>query len=756
MLRAIFRFFFWTTTLAVVAVGFVAFVLYRELAQDLPPIDELQRYRPPAATLVYASDGTLIGEFFDERRYPLSIFDVPRHVKDAFLAAEDTEFHQHSGVDFQAIARAFIANWRQEEIVQGASTITQQVVKQLLLSPERSYERKLKEVILARQLEGQFRKEQILELYLNEIYFGAGSYGLVAAAQTYFGVDVPDLTIAQSALLAGLAKAPSRYNPYTNPDRATERQRYILRRMLEEDLIVPEEYRTALEEELDFEGRRIGTYSVAPWYIEHVRRLLTAHFGDGFAARGLRVHTAVDLRMQEAAREALKTGLSETERRHRMRVSIDRLKPDEYERYLARQKPTHPKRGIQNAVITKVSSRGDGAGLEIRTPWETGFVPAEQMVAARGKLRPGFFSPGDVIAVDPIGTSDAGVALFALDRDPQVEGAIVSIEPEAGLVRAMVGGVDYQRSEFNRAVLARRQPGSVFKPFVFAAAIDRGFRPDSMFMDAPISLPNGARGLWSPKNFSDKYYGPVPLRKALAKSMNSVTVRLASTLGINPLRNYLDIFGFQARFARHLSIVLGSSEVTPLELARAYGIFATEGKRFEPVFITAVTDADGNAIDFPGTSARFLPVMRPETARIMTDMLQTVVQEGTGRNAKKIERPAGGKTGTTNDSKDVWFAGFTPDLVTVVWIGYDGSRPLGRRVTGGGAAAPIWAAYMKEALGDREIREFNPPETLLPPTLQADAEPGAIGEPTGAPAGPAPAPAPAPAPQPAGLDHSNA
>lgn len=728
--------------------GFVAFVLYRELALDLPPVEELRRYRPPAATLVFSDDGTLIGEFFEERRYPLSIFDVPRHVKDAFLAAEDTEFHKHGGVDFQAIARAFIANWRQEEIVQGASTITQQVVKQLLLSPERSYERKLKEVILARQLEGQFRKEQILELYLNEIYFGAGSYGLVAAAQTYFGVEVPDLSIAQSALLAGLAKAPSRFNPYTNVSRATERQRYILRRMLEEDMIEPDEYRTALEEELQFKGRRIGTYSIAPWYIEHVRRLLTAHFGDGFAARGLRVHTAVDLRMQEAARQALNSGLSETERTHRMRVSIDRLKPQQYESYLERQKPTHPKSGIQNAIITGVSSRRDSAGLEIRTPWETGFVPAEQMVAARGALRPGFFSPGDVIAVDPIGTDDDGRALFALDRDPQVEGALVSIEPETGLVKAMVGGVDYERSEFNRAVLARRQPGSVFKPFVFAAAIDRGFRPDSMFMDSPISLPNGARGLWSPKNFSDKYYGPVHLRMALAKSMNSVTVRLASTLGISPLRNYLDIFGFQARFARHLSIVLGSSEVTPLELARAYGIFATEGKRFEPVFITAVTDADGNAIDFPGTSPRFLPVMRPETARIMTDMLQTVVQDGTGRKAQTIERPAAGKTGTTNDSKDVWFAGFTPDLVTVVWVGYDGSRPLGRRVTGGGNAAPIWAAYMKEALGDREIREFNPPKTLQPPTLPPDGEPGILAAPPGPGTPPATGPVPTIGPKP--------
>lgn len=721
MLKRIFKLLFWTTVLATIAVGAVALILWRELSQDLPPIEELQLYRPPAATLVYAADGTLIGEFFDERRYPVSIFDVPRHVKDAFLAAEDTEFHAHRGVDFAAIARAFVANWQEEEIVQGASTITQQVVKQLLLSPERSYERKLKEVILARQLESKLRKEEILELYLNEIYFGAGAYGLVAAAQTYFGVGVQDLTIAQSALLAGLAKAPSRYSPRTNPERAITRQRYVLRRMLEEDLITADEYQGAVAEPPSFEGKRIGTYSVAPWYVEHVRRLLTAHFGESFMSRGFRVYTAVDLAAQEAAEESLRTGLGEIERRHRLRVSIDRLKDDEFDAYLERRKPTHPKGGPQVAVITEIVSKGSDPGVKIRTPWGPGFVPSANLVAARGKVRPNFFRRGDVVSVDRVGESDDGVEHYRLDREPQVEGALVAIEPETGLVKAMAGGVDYERSQFNRAVLARRQPGSVFKPFVFAAAIDRGWRPDSIMMDAPISLPNGARGLWSPKNFGDRYYGPVPLRTALAKSLNSVTVRLASNLGIDPLRDYLDIFGFSARFARHASIVLGSSEVTPLELARAYGVFAADGRRFEPVFITSITDSDGNPVEFPGTHPRFLPVMRPETARIVTDMLTTVVQEGTGRKAKKLERPAGGKTGTTNDSKDVWFAGFTPDLVTVVWVGYDGSRPLGRRVTGGGAAAPIWTDFMSRVLADRPIREFIAPE--IAPTQEANAEP---------------------------------
>ena len=727
MLRRIFGLLFWTMTLVVLVSGVAAYALWRELAQDLPPIDELLRYRPPAATLVYASDGTLIGEFFDERRYPVSIHAVPDHVKRAFLAAEDSDFHTHQGVDFAAIARAFLANWQRERIVQGGSTITQQVVKQLLLSPERSYERKLKEVILAQQLEMHLTKEKILELYLNEIYFGAGAYGLAAAANTYFGVDVDELSVAQAALLAGLAKAPSRYNPLTKPEAAIARQKYVLRRMRAEGLVTGDEYRAAIDEKPSFEGSRIGTYTIAPWYLEHVRRLLEERFGQDFANRGLRVHTAIDLEWQRAAQRSLDEGLRKVEKQWRLPLSTQRLDEDEFDAYLARQKASHPFGGPQKAIVTGVVRDGENGGLEIRTPWREGFVRRENLVASRGQLAPRNFRVGDVIAVDALTEDEGGAGLFALDSDPLVEGALVAIEPESGRVKAMVGGADFPRSKFNRAVLARRQPGSAFKPFVFAAAIDRGFSADTVMMDAPISLPNGARGLWTPKNFKDKYYGAVPLRTALAKSLNSVTVRLAQRVGIDPLRDYLDIFGFATRFPRHTSLVLGSSEVTPLELARAYGIFATEGRRFEPIFITSISDADGNAVEFPGTNARFLPVMKPETARVMTDMLATVVEEGTGRTARALERPAAGKTGTTNDSKDVWFVGFTPDAVASVWVGYDTSRPLGRRVTGGTAAAPIWTDFMKEVHGDRPAREFpqpGPPPEPFPQPPQT-AEPAA-------------------------------
>jgi penicillin-binding protein 1A len=714
LLAALLRLVAWTAFALAVLAGIVVFALWTELSDDLPPVDELAGYRPPAATLVYSNDGTLIGEFFDERRYPIAVSDIPDRVKNAFFAAEDSAFETHGGVDFLAIGRAFLANLQQDRIVQGGSTITQQVVKQLLLSPERSYERKLKEVILAQQIEIALTKEKILELYLNEIYFGAGAYGITAAAETYFGVAPGDLSIAQSALLAGLPKAPSRYNPYTRPDSAIARQRYVLRRMRTEGMISDAEYRQARAETLDFAGRRIETYAVAPWYLEHVRRLLEERFGEGFAARGLRVHTAVDLDWQRSAQKAIDEGLTRVETTWRLPVTLGNLSDGEVESYLRGQRAARPRNRPQNAVVTKVIQAGKNAGLEIRTPWEAGFIPAERLIAARGPVPTRNFSRGDLIAVDTLDETRDGIALYALDGDPRVEGALVAIEPETGLVKAMVGGTDYERSEFNRATLARRQPGSAMKPLVFAAGIDRGFSPEALFLDAPISLPNGARGLWSPRNFKDEYYGTVTLRQALMKSMNSVTVRLAQAVGIEPLRDYLDIFGLKARLPRQMAIVLGSREVTPLEMARAYGIFATGGRRFEPVFITRITDADGNTVEFADSEARPLPVMQPETARVMTDMLASVVQTGTGGSARALGRPAAGKTGTTNESRDAWFVGFTPEVVATVWLGYDSSRPLGKRVTGGSAAAPIWTAFVQDILTDLPIRAFEPPERPVP------------------------------------------
>src|SRR5438132_815678 len=580
----------WTAVTGALAAGILGVVLYQEITTDLPPVDQILHYKPPVTTRIYSDDGTLIGEFYVERRYLVPLERIPQHVRLAFLAAEDADFYRHRGVDPEGMARALLANLFHGHVVQGGSTITQQVVKALLLSPERSYERKLKELVLALRLEAKLSKDDILYLYLSQIYFGAGAYGVAAAAREFFDTNVEDLTIAQAAVLAGLPQAPSRYDPQRHPQHAVARQHYVLQRMRENGFITPAQ------------------------------------------------------------------------------------------------------------------------GLGIRTAWEKGWLPASALGWGARRLAPSAFKPGDVIAVTVTEEAVGGEARFALDQEPQVEGALAAIDPYTGQVKAMVGGYDFRRSQFNRAVQAKRQPGSAFKPLIYACAIDHGYTPASIVLDAPIVLPDGNRPPWMPRNYEDKYYGPTPLRYALARSLNTVTVRLVDQMGLREVLASLPRFGLQGTPPRNLSIALGSMEVTPLDLARAYGVFATLGKRFEPIFITRVTDLEGNPLDFSGTRPRFERVMSPATAYVVTSMLQTVVQHGTGRKAAELGRPVAGKTGTTNDTHDAWFIGFTPDLLAGVWVGFDSERSLGKQETGGHAAAPIWTAFMKRAVADRPVVDFPVPE----------------------------------------------
>jgi penicillin-binding protein 1A len=699
MIRRLFRIVCWSGAAILLAVGLVVFVVWRELTMDLPAVTELLDYRPPMATRVLAADGTPIGEYYVERRYLIPIADVPTHVRQAFLAAEDAEFYHHPGIDVPGIVRAAIANVRRGEIVQGASTITQQVVKQLLLSSERSFERKGKEMILAVELESKLSKNEIFYLYLNHIYFGARSYGLAAAAREYFDVEPANLSIAQAALLAGLPKAPSRYDPRRHPDAARARQRYVLDRMLTVGFITPEQYRSARTEPIVIAPPKPGSSDVAPWYAEQVRGLLEQEYGSAFATLGLQVRSAVDLRLQAIAEDVLRDGLRVAERTLGHRRTVRHLASDEIDDFLERQRTSRPRQGPQQAVVTSAATDA----IRIRTPWDDGIVPGAGGRAATT------YRPGDVVSVVPAARGDDGVARFALDTNTELEGALVAIDQQTGQVKAMVGGVDYRRSQFNRAVQARRQPGSAFKPFIYAAAVDHGYTAETIVTDAPISLPDGRRGWWTPQNFGKRYMGAVPLHTALANSLNSVSVRLALDIGIDPLRDYLRLFGFPTDFPRNFSLALGSSEVTLLDLTRAYGVFATLGRRFEPVFVTSVTDTAGRAVPFPGARTRFEPVLNPATAYVMTDMLRGVVETGTAKQAKTLGRPAAGKTGTTNESLDAWFVGFTPDLLVGIWVGFDAERPLGS-LTGGRVATPIWTAFMQRALEGSPVRDFAPPD----------------------------------------------
>jgi penicillin-binding protein 1A len=694
----------------VLAVGIGGFVLYREITADLPPVDQILRYKPPVATRIFADDGALIGEFYVERRYLVPLERVPAHVRVAFLAAEDADFYRHRGVDPGGIARALWTNVSRHSVVQGGSTITQQVVKQLLLTPERSYERKVKELILALRLETKLPKDDILYLYLNQIYFGAGAYGVAAAAREFFDRDVEELTIAQGALLAGLPQAPSRYDPQRRPQQAIARQRWVLQRMREEDLITPEQLAVARAEQLVFAPRRPATYVAAPWYVEHVRRLLEERYGGTAPYQlGLQVHTAVNLGMQRAAEEAVRTGLRELDRRQGFRGPIRRLDPRKIDAFLTREAAVKPlDAGRARGVVVDVRPQA----LAIRTAWERGVLPADGLILGSRRVATSTFKPGDVIAVTITDKAADGTVRFALDQEPQVESALVAMDPYTGEVKAMVGGYDFRRSQFNRAVQARRQPGSAFKPLVYAAALDNGYTPASIVLDAPIALDGGNNQAWMPRNFDERYYGPTPLRYALARSLNTVTVRLVDALGIKKVVNYMPRFGFEKPLPRNMSIALGSAEVTPLELVRAYGVFATLGKRFEPIFITRVTALDGNPLEFSRTRPHFERVMDPATAYVMTSMLQTVVQKGTGRRAAELGRPVAGKTGTTNDTHDAWFVGYTPDLLAGVWVGFDADRSLGKHETGGHAAAPIWTDFMKQAMEGRPVVDFPVPESV--------------------------------------------
>lgn len=678
-------------------------LVYREIQSTLPPIDSVVDYRPPVATQIFAGDGTLIGEFYSEKRYLVPLDRIPEQVRQAFLAAEDSDFYRHKGVDLVGISRAVINNLAAGGKVQGGSTITQQVVKSVLLSPKKSYERKIKEILLSVRLERQLSKDRILELYLNHIYLGSGAYGVAAAAREYFGKDVTEIGLAEAALLAGLPQAPSRYSPFHRWPRAKARQRYVLNRMYEAGFISREARDAAIRQPLSLATRK-GSFRAAPYFVEEVRRLMEDRYGHaGLYELGLRIYTTVDLRMQKAAEEALRAGLREVSQRHEnYRDSFRRMDSAERAVYLHQQKRavrSLEPGGIYDAIVTSLRD----AGARVQVGSLTGDLVPDPDGEPLPKLQLNDFVR--VRVLDPEGPPPQ----FTLDTAPPLEGALVVLDPHNGHVKALVGGYDFYRSQFNRATQARRQPGSAFKPLIYAAALDRNFKPTSIIVDAPVYFNDNGR-VWSPKNFEKKYFGPTSLREALTKSRNVVTVKLANAVGIRYVVDYLNRFGFQEPMPRNLSIALGSTEVTPLELAAAYATFANNGARPLPILISEITDPAGQVIE--QNAPELTPVMPPKTAYTITSMLQDVVSRGTGKRAQGLKQPTAGKTGTTNSLHDAWFVGYTPQLLAAVWVGFDAKRPLGKKDTGGVVAAPIWKAFMEEALGDAKRQEFAVPTDL--------------------------------------------
>ncbi len=706
--RAIRNFLYFVTLLAIVAVVAAGAMTYWDLSTNLPSLDSLSQYQPPASTQILANDGSVVGEFYFEKRYLVPIERIPQFVREAFLAAEDDQFYTHSGVDPISIMRAAVSNAAAGGRVQGGSTITQQVVKQLLLSPKKSYERKLKEMILSLRLERQLSKDQILYLYLNHIYLGSGAYGVAAAANEYFGKSIDQITLAEAALLAGLPQAPSAYSPFKHWPRAKARQRYVLERMAEVGFISGSEAVLATREPISLPPRK-GSFVTAPYYVEYVRRLIEDKYGASAYGLGLRVYTALDVKMQEMAERAVRQGTRVLEQRQHYGGTLRHLEREEIAPFLATQERVLGDKAPEVAdLVEVVITNGNVKG-----------APRLQFGKYRGVLnavddRTRALHPGDVIRARVLSPTEGPEGwVMAADEDPLVQGAAVVLDPLTGDVKALVGGTNFDTSQFNRATQSLRQPGSAFKPLIFAAALDDNMTPASVVVDAPISFRDNNR-LWSPKNYDNKFAGPVTLREALTHSRNVPTIKLALKVGVKPLVTYIRSLGIHSPLPPNLSIALGSSEVTLIELSSVYTAFANHGLHAEPRFITKVTDSRGDIIDQAPPQVQ--PSISPETAYMITSMLQDVIQRGTGTRAKAIERPAAGKTGTTNDMNDAWFIGYTPQLLAGFWVGFDEKRTLGKGETGGHAAAPIWLDFMKTALADQPVLDFDVPSgiTLVP------------------------------------------
>jgi penicillin-binding protein 1A len=696
----------------------VAGYVYYNFIRDLPDFTAIKDYRPPVVTQIFARDGRLMGEFYAERRIEVPYSRLPRHLILAFVAAEDARFFEHPGVDVIGIVRAFFRNLEAGEIVQGGSTITQQVVKRIMLTSEKSFARKIKEAVLAYRIDNYLSKEDILQLYLNHIFLGHGAYGVEAAAQEYFSKHVEDLTLAESALLAGIPKAPSRYSPYLNPRNAKERQAYVLRRMEESGFISKQQAEVALRQPLTFKPWRPDWIKECGYFTEHVRSLLENRFGrEQVTSLGLRVYTTADVGLHRTAQQAIRQGIDGLIKRNGYRGPLRHLYGKALAAFQERQvryyRKYPPRRGqLVTALVTYQDRRRQGVGIRLGDQagvLEEGSPNQPRTASALAALR-----PGDVVQVRLLSQDRRqGKWLAALEPAPMVQGALVSMEFKTGKVRVLMGGKNFADSTFNRAIQARRQPGSAFKPIIYATAIAKGYRPNSMLLDAPISLPGGRRGqVWSPQNYDHAFDGPIPLATALARSRNVPTVRLMMALGLPATIKMAQTLGITSPIYPNYASALGASEVTLLELTRAYSVFPNQGYLVNPIFIERVEDRDGRVL-LENRPERHL-VISPETAHTMTELLIGVVQRGTGQRVKVLKRPMGGKTGTTNRTRDAWFIGFTPAVITGTWVGMDDERSLGPKETGAQAAAPIFIAYTGEALKNQPVEDFpDLPETIL-------------------------------------------
>ncbi len=718
------RFLLWCLALAGAAVASVAFAVAIALAvayPNLPDISALLDYRPKLPLRVYTSDGALIGEFGEERRNLTPIADIPKVMKDAVLSIEDSRFYQHGGVDYLGVVRAGLANLGKLKS-QGASTITMQVARNVYLSSEKTYTRKIYEILLTFKLEHLLSKDQILEIYMNQIFLGNRAYGFAAASEAYFGKPLKDITIAEAAMLAGLPKAPSAYNPINNPARARSRQLYIIERMQENGFINAAQAEAAKKEPLKVRSASGSSRVHAESVAEMVRQMVYSQYGDETYTRGLNVYTTLKADQQEVAYRALRKGIMDYERRQFYRGPEQFIAlpadPKELDDAIDDALAEHPDNGdVLSAVVLEVSPkkvvviRQNGEQVEITgdglKPVQSGL---SDKAAPKIKIRPGAIIR---IARTP---KDS----WEITQLPEVEGAFVALDPRDGAIHALVGGFDFHKNKFNHVIQAWRQPGSSFKPFIYSAALEKGFTPATIVNDAPLFFDAGVTGgqPWEPKNYDGKFEGPMPLHTALAKSKNMVSIRILQAVGTQNAQDWIRRFGFDAeRHPPYLTMALGAGSVTPMQLAIGYSVFANGGYLVDPWLITRITDQKGKVLveSQPPLLNETMRAIDARNAFIMDRLLQEVARSGTAARSQATLKRTDlfGKTGTTNDSIDNWFAGFQPTLTAVVWMGYDTPRSLGESESGGRLSLPVWITFMETALKGVPATQYTPPEGVV-------------------------------------------
>jgi len=688
---------------------------------NLPDVSDLADYRPKLPLRVFSSEGALLGEFGEERRNLTPIQDIPQVMKDAVLAIEDTRFFQHGGVDYKGIVRAGLANVGRVKS-QGASTITMQVARNVYLSSEKTFTRKIYEILLTFKLEHLLTKDQILEIYMNQIFLGNRAYGFAAASEAYFGKPLQSISIAEAAMLAGLPKAPSAYNPINNPKRARSRQLYIIERMEENGFITEQEAIEAKKEELKIRSGLSNTRVHAEYVAEMARQLIFAQYGNEAYTRGLNVYTTLNAGDQEAAYTALRRGIMDYERRQHYRgpekfVALPSGEGPELEDAIDEALASHPDNGdVLAAVVLEatakkvVVARANGDVIEVTGD---GLKPVQSGLSDKA-------APNIKIRRGAVIRISKGAKSWEITQLPEVEGAFVALDPRSGAIKALVGGFDFDKNKFNHAAQAWRQPGSSFKPFIYSAALEKGFTPATVINDAPLFFDAGTTGgqPWEPKNYDGKYDGPMTMRTGLAKSKNMISIRILQSVGPKTAQEWVSRFGFDTeKHPAYLTMALGAGSVTPMQMAAAYSVFANGGYRVHPWLITKVTDHKGRVISeiTPPTLDEKNRAIDARNAFVMNSLLQEVTRSGTAARAQATLKRTdlAGKTGTTNDSVDAWFAGYQPTVAAVTWIGYDTPRNLGSRETGGGLSLPVWISFMDRALKGVPVTEPKVPAGVV-------------------------------------------